>query len=167
LALSQAEGELFEIAGHASRAAGILGSGDTAGSALCPGIGYARDWSVTVQNDVEAIFCTIGLGISKCNPGGFHYGDGEVATVAIDSPEALARFNSENNPDWQTLMENEDLSILLDLHVDLSGAFNAEPGTPIARIWSASITVHNETDGIRSGSFYWNLDTDAITWSVF
>lgn len=136
-ALLEVEGELFEIAGHASPAAGVLGSGYSAGAELSPGIGYARDWSVTIQNDTEAIFCTIGLGISKCNPGGFHYGDGEIETVSVDSPEAIAHFNSENNSDWEALAVNEDISILLDLHVDLTGAVNDEPGTPIARIWSA------------------------------
>ncbi|MBT3942092.1 MAG: hypothetical protein HOC77_10630 [Chloroflexi bacterium] len=167
LATAEAPGVVFEIAGHASRAAGMLGSGDSAGSELSPGIGYARDWSVTLQTDTETYFCTVGLGITSCNASNFHYGDGEVETVSQDSTEALARFNQENNADWQALMSNDDISILLDLHPDLTGAVGAEPGTPIARIWSATITVHNATDGPRSGSFHWNLDTDAIAWSVF
>lgn len=167
LAMAESPGVVFEIAGHASRAAGSLASGDTSGSDPSPGIGYARDWSVTLQTDTETYFCTIGLGLTSCNSSNFHYGDGEVETVTQDSPDALERFNGESNSDWQDLMANENISILLDLHVDLTGAVNAEPGTPIARIWSATITVHNATEGPSSGNFHWNLDTDDVTWSVF
>ncbi len=39
-----------------------------------------------------------------------------------------------NNGDWQALMSNDGISIRLDLHVDLLGAINTAPGTPIARI---------------------------------
>jgi hypothetical protein len=90
-----------------------------------------------------------------------------VGTVDADSPAAFARFDSENDPDWQALMAYDNISILLDLHVDLTGAINAAPGDPIERIWSASITVHDEGASLRSGNFHWNVDTDEITSSVF
>jgi|TARA_B100000959_G_scaffold118644_1_gene124760 hypothetical protein len=72
--------------------------------------------------------------VTICNNGGFHYCGGEVGTIVVDSPAALERFNGENNADWQALMSNDGISIRLDLHVDLLGAINTAPGTPIARI---------------------------------
>lgn len=167
LAPLEADGEVFEIAGHGARGAGELSTGDTTGAELSPGAGYARDWSVTIQNDIEAIFCQVGFGETSCNGGGFHYGDGEVGTVIADSPAALERFESENNPDWQALLAYNDISILFDMHVDLSGAFTTEPGDPIARIWSASITVRDAGASPKSGNFHWNMDTDEVTSFVF
>jgi hypothetical protein len=65
------------------------------------------------------------------------------------------------------LMAYEDITILLDLHVDLTGAVNAEPGEPIVRIWSATITVRDAGASPSGGSFHWNVDTDTVTSSVF
>ncbi|MDP6823946.1 MAG: procyclic acidic repetitive family protein [Dehalococcoidia bacterium] len=163
LAFTEAGGRIYEIVGHVSEKAGMLSSGDTAGDELSPGAGYGRDWSVTVHSGEEKLYCSVSLGVTDCSGGFTHNTTGDVTAVVEDSSAAFERFESENNADWQTLLANDDISILFHLKVDLGDT----PADAWTHVWSASITVHDEGASPGGGNFAWNIEKDTVTSSVY
>ena len=82
---------------------------------------------------------------------------GEITGANVDSPAVFDIWN--DNADWNELMGNDDISILLHLYL--------LDGDPATLVWQVSITVHNAPNGLGGGNFNWAPSTGVTTFTTY
>jgi hypothetical protein len=156
IASASQSGVISYIDGHAASSAGEKDTSDNPSDITSPGAGYGTYWTVAfLLESGSTNFCSVLGQELDCWESAYTPAPGDISGVTIDSTEAFAAY--EKTEDWNTIMANENVSLLLVL----------EPGSgeldPTHTYWSAIASVQGTDSGIGGGSFYWDLDTDTVT----
>lgn len=136
-------GTVMNVTGHISHKQGQRDAGDVSNTTPSPGGGYSSSWGVTILDGEDVWLCEIRNATADCFTL-FSVSGGNIAGTDIDSTQAFAIW--ENNSEWNELLPNDSISILQQLHRE-------SEGSPIT--WTALVSVHGETSGLRGGNFHW------------
>ena len=156
IASSSQRGTVKNVIGHVAKSAGQTDSGDVTARTPSPAGGYSALWEVTIEHGTDLLLCTVRSNSVSCDTLR-HATEGDISDAHIDSPDVLKIW--ADNADWNELLRNEKISILMALQPD--------PLEPEVLMWQCSVTVHNQTDGLRGGNFLWTPSTNAKSHTTY